>query len=165
MKVNFRSMNMSDWNSVAAIYKQGIETGNATFEKEIPAWEAWDSAHLKNCRIVAYIDSIIVGWAALSPVSGRCVYSGVAEVSVYVSEQYKGKKIGTMLLDQLVSESETAGLWTLQASIFPENKTSILLHEKMGFRQVGYREKIGKMDGTWRDTVLMERRSQITGEN
>jgi L-amino acid N-acyltransferase YncA len=163
MKVNLRPMNRSDWDSVAAIYRQGIETGNATFEKEIPAWEAWDSAHLKSCRIVAYINSTIVGWAALSPVSGRCVYSGVAEVSVYVSDQYKGQKIGTMLLDQLVSDSEIAGLWTLQASIFPENKASILLHKKMGFRQVGYREKIGKMDSTWRDTILLERRSKVTG--
>jgi phosphinothricin acetyltransferase len=163
MKVKFRPMISSDWNSVAAIYKQGIETGNATFEKEIPAWEVWDSAHLKSCRIVATIDRIIVGWAAMSPVSGRCVYGGVAEVSVYVSEQYKDHKIGTRLLEQLVSESEISGLWTLQASIFPENRASIRVHEKMGFRQVGYREKIGKMNGVWRDTILLERRSKVTG--
>jgi phosphinothricin acetyltransferase len=163
MKVKFRPMISSDWNSVAAIYKQGIETGNATFEKEMPAWETWDSAHLKTCRIVATIDRIIVGWAAMSPVSGRCVYGGVAEVSVYVSEQYKDHKIGTRLLEQLVSESEISGLWTLQASIFPENRASIRVHEKMGFRQVGYREKIGKMNGVWRDTILLERRSKVTG--
>jgi L-amino acid N-acyltransferase YncA len=163
MKIKFRSMTTGDWDEVAEIYLEGIKTSNATFEKEIPLREAWDSNHLKTCRIVATIDNRVVGWAALSPVSGRCVYGGVAEVSVYVSEQYKGQKIGTRLLEQLVSESENAGLWTLQAGVFPENIASIKIHEKVGFRQVGYREKIGKMDSVWRDTILLERRSKVTG--
>jgi L-amino acid N-acyltransferase YncA len=163
MKIKFRSMTTGDWDEVAEIYLEGIKTSNATFEKKIPLREAWDSNHLKTCRIVATIDNRVVGWAALSPVSGRCVYGGVAEVSVYVSEQYKGQKIGTRLLEQLVSESENAGLWTLQAGVFPENIASIKIHEKVGFRQVGYREKIGKMDSVWRDTILLERRSKVTG--
>jgi len=156
-------MTEKDWPSVAEIYKQGIETGNATFEREIPTWEKWNTEHLPNYRIVATIDDSVVAWAALTPVSGRCVYAGVAEVSVYVSNKYQGLKIGTKILDRLISESEDGGIWTLQAGIFPENKASIKIHENLGFRIVGFREKIGKMDGIWRDTILLERRSKGIG--
>ena len=156
-------MSEKDWPAVAEIYKQGIETGNATFEKEIPTMEKWNSGHLPDCRIVATIDDSVIAWAALTPVSGRCVYAGVAEVSVYVSNKYQGLKIGTQILDKLISESEAGGIWTLQAGIFPENKVSIKLHENLGFRIVGVREKIGKMDGIWRDTILLERRSKNIG--
>lgn len=156
-------MTTEDWESVADIYKQGIDTGNATFQQDIPAWSEWDKAHLPFCRIVAVWENEIAGWAALTPVSGRCVYAGVAEVSVYVSNKYRGQKIGARLLDKLIAESERENLWTLQAGIFPENKPSIKIHENLGFRQVGYREKIGKMNGVWRDTVLLERRSRTVG--
>ncbi len=156
----FRSMTTKDWASVAEIYRQGIEAGDATFEKEVPVWEDWDKNHLKVCRFVAVINNKVVGWAALSPVSERCVYAGVAEVSIYVSNRYKNIKTGTRLLEKLVTESEKEGIWTLQAGIFPENIASLRIHEKNGFRQVGFREKIGKMNGAWRDTVLLERRSR-----
>ncbi|CAN5258857.1 GNAT family N-acetyltransferase [soil metagenome] len=158
-KILFRPMQADDWASVAEIYKQGIETNNATFQQEVPSWDEWNNAHLKNCRIVAVLDNIVVGWAALTPVSERCVYAGVAEVSVYVSTNHKGHKIGTKLLEQLIKESEEINLWTLQAGIFPENIPSINLHKHLGFRQIGFREKIGKMNNTWRDTFLFERRS------
>ena len=163
MNILLRSMTEKDWPAVAEIYKQGIETGNATFEKEIPTMEKWNSGHLPDCRIVATIDDSVIAWAALTPVSGRCVYAGVAEVSVYVSNKYQGLKIGTQILDKLISESEAGGIWTLQAGIFPENKVSIKLHENLGFRIVGVRKKIGKMDGIWRDTILLERRSKNIG--
>lgn len=156
-----RQMEADDWISVAAIYKQGIDTGDATFQKEVPGWTEWNNAHIKKCRIVAEAESEVVGWAALTPVSGRCVYAGVAEVSVYVSERFKGKKVGTRLLEALISDSEKEGFWTLQAGIFPENVASLIIHKNMGFREVGIREKIGKMDGVWRDTVLLERRSKL----
>jgi L-amino acid N-acyltransferase YncA len=161
--IEFRPMILSDWVSVAKIYKQGIESGNATFQQEVPSWEEWDSSHLKTCRIVAVIKDEIVGWAALTPVSGRCVYAGVAEVSVYVSNKYIGQKTGTKLLEKLIMESEKAGIWTLQAGIFPENEASLKIHTNLGFRLVGYREKIGKMNGVWRNTVLLERRSMTIG--
>lgn len=163
MNILLRSMTEKDWPEVAEIYKQGIETGNATFESEIPTWEKWNAGHLPNFRIVAAIDNSVVAWAALTPVSGRCVYAGVAEVSVYVSDKYQGLKIGTKILDRLIIESEEGGIWALQAGIFPENEASIKLHENLGFRKVGYRERIGKMDGTWRDTILLERRSKKVG--
>ncbi len=156
-------MTATDWPSVAAIYQQGIETGNATFEQSVPSWDIWDSAHLESCRIIAENQNEIAGWAALTPVSGRCVYAGVAEVSVYISNQYKGQKLGTNLLLQLIEASEAVGLWTLQSSIFEENEASIRLHEKCGFRRMGYREKIGKMKGVWRNTVMLERRSSSVG--
>ena len=162
-EIIFRQMTTDDWTSVAEIYKQGIESGNATFQQNIPSWEEWNKGHLSTCRIVAIHDLELVGWAALTPVSERCVYAGVAEVSVYVSDKYKGRKIGTGLLNKLISESEIEGIWTLQAGIFPENIPSLKIHEDLGFRQVGYREKIGKMNGTWRNTLLLERRSKIVG--
>lgn len=152
-----------DWLAVAEIYSQGIQTGNATFETDVPAWERWDAAHLRSCRLVARSGGEILGWAALSPVSGRCVYAGVAEVSVYVAEHARGRGIGFSLLSALVMESERDGLWTLQAGIFPENVASIKLHERCGFRVVGTRERLGCMNGRWRDVVLMERRSNIVG--
>lgn len=153
------------WDDVKTIYLHGIATKQATFQTEAPSWEEWDKGHLTELRYVAIIDSAVAGWAALSPVSSRCVYAGVTEVSVYVHEDYRGKGAGTALLQKLITESEINNIWTLQSGIFPENTASIALHEKLGFRKIGYREKIGKMDGVWRDTVLMERRSKITGQD
>lgn len=152
-------MDPDDWPEVARIYGEGIATGNATFETTAPGWETWDRNHSDDCRLVAVLDDEIAGWAALSPVSGRYVYRGVAEVSVYVSSLARGRGVGTALLGALAVASEEAGYWTLQTSIFPENTPSIALHEKHGFRIVGTRERIGQHNGTWRDTVFMERRS------
>lgn len=156
-------MTREDWDQVAEIFRQGIETGNATFENQIPSWVKWDLTHVPSCRIVATIENVVVGWAALIPVSARKVYAGVGEVSIYISNKYKGQKIGTRLLKKLIEESETEGFWTLQAGIFPENAASIKLHQNNGFRIIGYREKIGQMKGIWRDTVLLERRSKQIG--
>jgi len=162
-EISFRPMAADDWESVAEIYKQGIDGGNATFELEVPTWEEWDKVHLKTCRIVAEKDNEIVGWVALSAVSGRCAYAGVAEVSIYISNNHKGQQVGTKLLGRLIAESEKEKFWTLESGIFPENVPSIKIHEKLGFRQVGYHEKIGKMHGIWRDTILLERRSKVMG--
>jgi L-amino acid N-acyltransferase YncA len=148
------------WPTVKAIYEQGIATGHATFQSSAPEWAEWDGAHLKHSRFVALEDVQVIGWAALTPVSGRCVYAGVAEVSVYIALEHRGKRIGETLLNALITESENNGLWTLQAGIFPENIPSLKIHEKTGFRIIGYREKIGQMHGVWRDTVLLERRSK-----
>jgi L-amino acid N-acyltransferase YncA len=156
-------MQPEDWPAVRAIYLEGIATKNATFETDAPEWEKWDSSHLKACRLVARLDGQVVGWAALSPVSSRCVYAGVAEESIYISEVARGQGVGKKLLSALVDASERAGIWTLQTGIFPENEISIRLHERCGFRVLGVREKIGQMDGVWRDVVLMERRSQVVG--
>jgi L-amino acid N-acyltransferase YncA len=158
--MKIRLLAATDWPAVKKIYEQGIATGNATFQTEAPSWEDWDKAHLEACRFVLETDNLIVGWAALSPVSSRCVYAGVAEVSVYVNPTLSGKGYGSVLLNALIVESEKQGLWTLQSGVFPENTGSIKMHEKAGFREVGYREKIGKMNGTWRDTILLERRNQ-----
>ncbi|HEX3436905.1 MAG TPA: GNAT family N-acetyltransferase [Pseudacidobacterium sp.] len=154
-------MMQENWPEVRAIYLEGIATGNATFESSAPEWEKWDAEHFRECRLVARDDtnSEIAGWATLSPVSGRCVYRGVAEVSVYVTERMRGRKIGQKLLASLVEESEKHGIWTLQAGIFPENLPSIEIHKRCGFRIVGTREKLGKMNDRWRDVLLMERRS------
>lgn len=151
------------WDAVREIYLQGIATRSATFQSEAPTWEEWDRGHLPNLRYVLLQDGQVAGWAALSPVSGRCVYAGVTEVSVYVHEDFRAKGIGKLLLQRLIEESEQAGISTLQSGIFPENAASIALHEKLAFRKVGYREKIGKLDGVWRDTILMERRSKLVG--
>jgi len=150
-----------DWPAVRAIYLEGIAYGDATFETTAPSWKAWDRAHRPNCRLVARLDGQVAGWAALSPVSGRCVYAGVAEVGIYVGAAARGRGAGTALLQALVRESEQAGIWTLQAGIFPENEASIALHKRCGFRVVGRRERIGQMHGRWRDVILMERRSQV----
>jgi phosphinothricin acetyltransferase len=151
------------WDAVKKIYEEGIATRNATFETKAPTWEVWDAAHVKTCRLVAVENGQVAGWAALTAVSGRCIYAGVAEVSVYVSQNHRGKKIGTALLQTLIAESEHNGFWTLQAGIFPENKASIGVHQNNGFRIIGYREKIGKMDNIWRDNVILERRSKLIG--
>lgn len=148
------------WPAVKAIYESGLATGNATFQTSAPSWEEWDSSHLKHSRLVAIHNGQVTGWAALTPVSGRCVYAGVAEVSVYIDSHSRGQGIGEQLLKALITDSEKNGIWTLQAGIFPENIPSIRIHERTGFRQVGFREKIGQMNGIWRDTVLLERRSK-----
>lgn len=154
----------SHYNSVKDIYLQGIATGNATFQTELPSWEDWHKGHLDHSRFVAVDDNgTIMGWAALSPVSSRCVYAGVAEVSVYIGADHRGKGIGNTLMQELIKSSEINNIWTLQAGIFPENAASIQLHQNNGFRMIGKREKIGKMGDTWRDTVLLERRSTVTG--
>ena len=156
-------MRPEDWPEVARIYAEGIETGFATFETRVPEFEAWDRAHLSDCRWVAGSGSRLLGWAALSPVSGRCVYGGVAEVSVYVGAESRGTGVGRALLSVLIPDSERAGFWTLQSGVFPENTASINLHLAMGFRQLGYRERIARHNGVWKDNLLFERRSQTTG--
>jgi L-amino acid N-acyltransferase YncA len=158
-----RRMAEQDWLAIRSIFEEGIATGNVTFEAEAPSWEAWDAGHLKECRLVAVDAQRVVGWAALSQVSSRCVYAGVAEVSVYISAGERGRGIGSRLLQALVSESEQNGIWTLQAGIFPENEPSITLHRKCGFRIIGRREKLGQMNGRWRDVLLFERRSSFIG--
>lgn len=162
-KLHFRSIEKQDWSRVSEIYAQGIVTGNATFQQDIPSWQDWDSNHIKTCRILVEKNQQIIGWAALSPVSSRVVYKGVAEVSVYIDLQYSGQKIGVSLLHQLILASEKHGFWTLQAGIFPENIASLKIHEHLGFHTIGTREKVGKMKGVWRDTVIIERRSLIVG--
>lgn len=158
-------MSVAHWPAVAQIYKQGIDTGFATFEKEVPSYEQWNKNHILRCRLVALRDDKVEGWAALSPVSGRCVYGGVAEVSVYVAEKTRGFGLGKLLMEELITASEKEGFWTLQSGIFPENKGSIKLHEKAGFRYLGKRERIGQLDGIWKDNLLFERRSKIIGIN
>lgn len=161
--ISVNAMVADGWDEVRAIYREGIATGNATFEKSAPEWEKWDKEHLRACRLVARAGREVLGWAALTPVSGRCVYAGVAEVSVYVAGRARGGGIGLALLSALVSASEREGLWTLQAGIFPENAASIELHKRAGFRILGTRERLGCLDGRWRDVVLMERRSATAG--
>ena len=156
-------MRPEDWPEVARIYAEGIETGIATFETQVPGYETWDRAHLRPCRWVADDGDRLLGWAALSPVSGRCVYGGVAELSIYVGASSRGKGVGKALLSTLIPDSEAAGFWTLQSGVFPENTPSIHLHQAMGFRQLGYRERIGQRDGVWKDNLLFERRSTIVG--
>ncbi|MBE8723412.1 GNAT family N-acetyltransferase [Flavobacterium hungaricum] len=159
--MKIRNLLASDWEKVRLIYEKGINTGNATFQTSSPSWEDWNASHLASCRVVAEKDGQLLGWAALTPVSSRCVYAGVAEVSVYVDPEQSGKGIGLILLNELVHLSEAEGIWTLQAGIFPENTASLRIHEKAGFRILGIREKIGKQNGIWRDNVLLERRSKL----
>ena len=154
-----RAMAPDDWPEVERIYAQGIATGDATFETTTPTWEVWDAGHLAAPRLVAEEGGRVVGWAALSPVSRRAAYAGVAEVSVYVADEHRGRGLGLALLRALVAGSEAYGLWTLQATIMAENDASVRLHERAGFRLVGRRERIGRLHGRWRDTILMERRS------
>ncbi len=163
VNITIRPMQAEDWTSVSQIYKEGIATGFATFEKNVPTYESWDSAHMKTCRLVAVNEDYILGWAALSPVSSRCVYGGVAEVSVYVGQNSRGMGVGKILMETLIAESEKDGIWTLQSGIFPENMGSIRLHEQVGFRCIGKRERVGELDGIWKDNVLFERRSKVVG--
>jgi phosphinothricin acetyltransferase len=156
-------MSPGDWEQVEAIYRSGIATGHATFEAAAPAWESWDASHVRECRLVARERERVLGWAALSPVSSRCVYAGVAEVSVYVAEAARGQGVGRALLEGLIAASEAVGIWTLQAGIFPENEASLALHRGCGFREIGRRERLGQMNGVWRDVVLLERRSRAVG--
>ena len=149
-------MRPEDWARVAEIYWDGMRDGLATFETEVPTWEAWDAAH--SLRLAAEVDREVVGFAALSPASARRCYAGVAENSVYVAREARGLGIGRALLEKLISRARLAGIWTIQTSIFPENRASLALHERCGFRVVGTRERIAKRDGMWRDTVFLERR-------
>lgn len=161
--MKIREMSKADWESVARIYENGIATGIATFETSIPSYYSWDNAHMQKCRIVCTDGDDVMGWAALSPVSNRCVYGGIAEVSVYVDADNRGKGVGKLLMTNLITQSEAEGLWTIQSGIFPENEGSIKLHEKMGFRYIGKREKVGKLNGIWKDNLLFERRSKTIG--
>jgi L-amino acid N-acyltransferase YncA len=162
--VEIRPLEPRDWPSVKSIYLEGIATGNATFESEAPEWEEWDTKHLRDGRLAAVSDGKVVAWAALSPVSSRRVYAGVAELSIYVASATRGRGVGKALLAALIAESEAKGYWTLQTGIFPENKASLALHQQAGFRILGTRERIGKMGGCWRDVVWMERRSTVAGQ-
>ena len=157
------SIRKHHYPSVSTIYAEGLATGKATFETKVPSWEAWDQSHLKVCRIAVMDQNKMLGWAALSPVSKREVYKGVAELSLYVSESARGNGVGKLLLTKLIVESELNNFWTLQAGIFSSNEASINLHKKCGFRVIGYREKIAKRDGQWMDNTLMERRSKVIG--
>ena len=160
--MEIRALDESDWPAVAAIYADGIATGDATFESDVPTWEAWNAAH-PGVRLVAEEDGAVVGWAALSPYSGRRCYRGVAEESVYVAGWAQGRGVGRALLEAVIARSEGAGIWTLQAGIFPENKPSLRLHLGCGFRLVGVRERLGEAAGLWRDVLLLERRSEAIG--
>jgi len=155
----------ADWPQVRAIYEEGILSGNATFETSAPSWEQWDKAHLPFGRLVARSQGAVVGWAALSPVSPRKAYAGVAEASIYVANAAQGKGVGTALQEELNRQSETHGIWTLQGVVFAENIASIALLKKAGFREVGRRERIGQLNGRWHDTVLLERRSSVVGKD
>lgn len=161
--IELRPLLPQDWDAVRAIYREGIATGNATFEDDAPAWEEWDAGHLPNCRLVAEGRGRVAGWAVLSAISSRAVYKGVAEVSIYVGADFRGMGAGRTLLAALIEQSERDGIWTLQAGIFPENDASLALHRRMGFREIGRRERIGWMNGRWRDVLLLERRSPKVG--
>ena len=158
-----RSVQPNDWPAISAIYQQGIDTGNATLETQAPAPEKMANSYIPSPQLVAEVNGEIIGYALLTAVSGRCVYAGVAEVSLYIHAAHRGKGVGQQLLNQLILESERDNLWTLQAGIFPENTASVALHKRCGFREVGYRERIGKRAGIWRDVVLLERRSNQVG--
>lgn len=158
LSIRILAMLPTHWPAVERIYLQGVTSGNATFETESPGWEGWDAKHHRHSRLIALQGEEVLGWAALSPVSARRVYAGVAEVSIYVASSAQGKGIGRELLRALIEESEKNGIWTLQAGIFPENRASIGLHQAHGFREVGRRERIGQLKGTWRDVILLERR-------
>jgi L-amino acid N-acyltransferase YncA len=163
--LNIRQMLPEDWEAVRAIYMEGMATSQATFETTEPSWDQWNSSHLPFARLIATseTDGSVKGWAALARVSTRPVYSGVAEVSVYIGRDSRRQGLGRQLLTLLITESEKNGIWMLQASVFPENRASIALHENCDFRLVGNRERIGRMNGVWRDTLLLERRSRVIG--
>jgi L-amino acid N-acyltransferase YncA len=161
-----RPMTEADWPAVAEIYAAGIATGEATFETELPTWEAWDAGHLAEHRLVATDGAgTVLGWAALAPVSGRCVYAGVTENSVYIAPAARGRGVGRVLLRSLVESAEQAGIWTVQTGVFPENTASLALHRAAGFRVVGRRERLGRHHGRWRDVLFLERRSEVAGQD
>lgn len=162
-EIQIRSLGEADWPAVRAIYLEGIGTGHATFETEAPAWEAWDSTHFPAPRLVAVSDGRVIGWAVLGRLSTRAVYAGEAEVSIYVAAAHRSLGVGRALLQKLITDSEANGIWTLQANMFPENTASLALHKSCGFRKVGRRARIGKMNDVWRDTILLERRSDVAG--
>jgi len=159
--VEIRDLRPGDWPEVSRIYTEGIATGNATFETDVPSWDEWAGAHRPTPRLVGTVAGEVVAWAAVTPVSSRPVYSGVAEISLYVAEYVRGQGVGSALLTEFVSQADARGIWTLQTSVFPENEASLRLLERSGFRVVGRRERIGQIDGQWRDTVLLERRSEV----
>jgi phosphinothricin acetyltransferase len=163
MNLGIRDMSEADWPAVRAIYQEGIATGQATFETDVPEWTDWDRAHLPVARFVAEVEGKVVGWAALSPVSDRCAYAGVAEVSIYTAAAARGRGVGRRLMTALLAAAEAAGIWTVQAGIFTDNAASVALATSAGFRLVGKRERIGRLNGEWRDVLLMERRSQMVG--
>jgi phosphinothricin acetyltransferase len=156
-----REMLETDSQSILEIYRMGLETRNATFETTIPSWQEWDSKHLSHSRFVSEENGKVTGWAALTPFSTRDVYRGVAEVSIYVARELRGKKIGSDLMKQIITSSELNGIWTLVSSVFPENEATLRLHNKFGFRIIGRRQSIAQLDGKWRDTILLERRSSM----
>jgi L-amino acid N-acyltransferase YncA len=164
--MRIRAMTPGDWPEVRTIYEEGIATGNATFQVSVPTWEEWDATHTQECRLVATEEgAALLGWAALSRVSSRCVYAGVAEVSIYVAAAARGRSVGRRLLEHLIKDSEQHGFWTLQAGVFPENLASVALHQRCGFRRVGTRERLGELGGRWRDVLLLERRSPTVGRD
>jgi L-amino acid N-acyltransferase YncA len=157
--VDMRDLRPGDWPEVSRIYADGIATRNATFETEVPSWEEWDAAHLEQHRFVAESEGQVVGWAAAVPVSSRCCYAGVAEISAYVAEGSRGQGVGAALLERLIESTKADGIWTLETGVFPENERSLALLKRFGFREVGVRERLGQLDGVWRDVVLLERRT------
>lgn len=163
MDIEIRAMRPADWPAVSTIYAEGLATGQATFQTDVPEWDQWDRSHLQQCRLVATENDKVVAWAAVSPVSSRAVYSGVVEVSIYVAAGSRGKGIGKSVLAALIRETEADGRWTLQAGIFPENEASVALHLACGFRIVGVRRRIGRHNGVWRDALFLERRSDVVG--
>jgi len=164
MSAAITAIHRDDWPGILAIYREAISERQATFETSAPSWDSWDASHCPDCRLVARTDEDIVGWAAISPVSRRECYSGVAEVSVYVRQSARGQGLGAALLGHLIAESEARGYWTLQGATFPENKASLRLQASHGFRVIGERRRIARLDGVWRDTVLTERRSPQVGK-
>lgn len=163
MDIRIETMKPDDWDAVRAIYAAGIATGNATFETEPPSWEVWDEKHIPHCRLVARSEGQIVGWVAMTPTSSRKAYAGVCEHSIYIAESARGKGVGKKLLTAFIEDTERAGVWTLHTSIFPENVASLALHKSCGFREIGYRERIAQLNGVWRTTVMLERRSRVVG--
>jgi phosphinothricin acetyltransferase len=161
LAVAVAELRQEHWPEVALIYADGIATGDATFETEVPSWEAWDAAHLAEHRFVALDDGRVIGWAAVSSVSDRCVYGGVVENNVYVAPEARGQGIGRLLLERLIDSTEAAGVWTIQTGVFPENEVSVRLHQRVGFEIVGTRRRLGKLNGVWRDVLLLERRSDV----
>ncbi|WP_378181073.1 GNAT family N-acetyltransferase [Aquimarina sp. SS2-1] len=160
-QIKIQFFDRSDWPNISKIYKEGIDTGIATFETKVPTWEQWNKKHIKSCRLKAVLNDTIIGWAALSPTSNRDVYRGVAEISIYITSKHRNLGLGKLLLTKLIEESEKEGFWTLQASVFSTNSASIKLHTSVGFRIIGFREKIGKLNNYWYDNTILEKRSKI----